>query len=60
VNKPINLNRIRKERARDEARERANENAARHGISKAEKVLTAARSERAARILDQHKVDEEE
>ena len=60
MNKPINLNRIRKERARDEARERANENAARHGISKAEKVLTAARSERAARILDQHKVDEEE
>ncbi|MGB5559126.1 MAG: DUF4169 family protein [Paracoccaceae bacterium] len=57
---PINLNRFRKDRARAEAREMANNNAAKHGLSKAEKVMTAARTARAARLLDQHRADDEE
>lgn len=57
---PINLNRARKDRARAEARALADENSARHGMSKAERVLAAARTARAAQVLDQHKVDDEE
>lgn len=57
---PINLNRVRKDRARTDARARADANAARHGLTKAEKVLAAARNERAARILDRHQIEDEE
>lgn len=57
---PINLNRARKDRARAEARALADENSIRHGLSKAERVLAAARSARASAILDQHRVDDEE
>ncbi len=57
---PINLNRARKDRARAEARALADQNAAKHGSSKAEKILVAARKERAARQLTGHRVDDEE
>lgn len=57
---PINFNRARKERALAEARALGNQNAAKHGLSKAEKVLAAARSQRAARHLDHHKAEDEE
>ena len=56
---PVNLNRARKQRARDAKRVTAGENAAKHGQSKAERVLHASRSEKAARMLDQHRLDEE-
>ena len=53
--KPINLNRARKERARAEARLQADANAVKFGRTKAEKLLDEARSGEAARKLDQHK-----
>ncbi|WP_226780741.1 DUF4169 family protein [Oceaniglobus trochenteri] len=56
---PINLNRARKEKARDEKRAKADANAASFGRSKAEKILEATRNARAARTLDQHRLDEE-
>lgn len=49
-----NLNRFRKDKAREEKRRTAAENAARHGQSKAEKDLARARREKAARDLDGH------
>lgn len=52
---PVNLNRFRKEKARDEARRQADANAAKFGRSKAERVLAAARTEKARRVLDQHR-----
>lgn len=55
---PVNLNRYRKEKARAERRARANENAIRHGRTKAEKELEQARAEKAQRDIDQHKRDE--
>lgn len=56
--KPVNLNRARKERARKEARARADENAARFGRTKAQKAQEAADAERARRTLDQHRRDD--
>ena len=57
---PINLNKFRKTRTRDDARKQADSNAALFGQTKAERVLAAARSEHAARILDRHKIDDDE
>jgi hypothetical protein len=56
----VNLNRARKDRARAEAKALADANAARHGRTKAERVLEALQSERARKILDQHRLSEEE
>jgi hypothetical protein len=39
MSKPVNLNRFRKERARAEKRARADENAVKHGRTKAQKNL---------------------
>ena len=55
---PINLNRARKARAREEARLRADRNAVKHGRTKAERLLEAARSEKARRKLDQLMLDD--
>lgn len=55
---PVNLNRFRKDKARAEKKARADQNAVKFGRTKAEKDLDHARSERAARDLDNHKVDE--
>lgn len=57
---PINLNRARKARARAERRRAADANAARFGRSKAERVLEATRSEAARRMLDAHRLDEDD
>ncbi len=56
---PVNLNRFRKDKAREEAKTRADANAVKFGRTKAERVLQAAKSEKARRMLDQHKRDEE-
>jgi hypothetical protein len=48
----VNLRRARKARARDEAAQRAAENRARAGMSKAERAAEAKRKELAARTLD--------
>ena len=53
--KPVNLNRARKERMRAEAKRQADANAVKFGRTKAEKRLDEARTDEAARKLDQHK-----
>jgi hypothetical protein len=56
---PVNLNRFRKEKAREEAKARADANAAKFGRSKAERVLDATRAEKAKKMLDAHRREEE-
>jgi hypothetical protein len=53
----VNLRTARKQKARAEARAEAAANAARHGQSKADRSLQTARTERAARDLDAHRLD---
>ncbi|MFU8866120.1 MAG: DUF4169 family protein [Rhodobacterales bacterium] len=52
---PVNLNRVRKQKARVEEKARANENAVKFGRSKAQKEAEKAQAEAAARLLDQHR-----
>jgi len=52
-----NLNRFRKQKARDEKRAEADANAVKHGRTKAQKSLEDARAEKAARNLDGHRLD---
>lgn len=56
---PINLNRVRKARARDEARKQADDNAVKFGRTKAERMLDATRNAKARIMLDQHKMDDD-
>ena len=56
---PVNLNRYRKEKAKAEAKTRADANAVKHGRTKAERLLDAARSEKARQMLDRHKIEDE-
>lgn len=53
----INLRQKRKQQNRDEKRRLADENAAKHGRTKAEKTLQQAQALKAARVLDGHKRD---
>lgn len=53
--KPVNLNRVRKDRARAAKKARAEENSLKFGRSKAEISLDQARKSRAAQILDAHR-----
>lgn len=52
--KITNLNQFRKDKARAEKRARGDENAAKHGQTKARKALDEARAKKAARDLDGH------
>ncbi|MEW9918804.1 DUF4169 family protein [Marimonas sp. MJW-29] len=52
---PINLNKVRKDRARAEKKARADRNAVAFGRTKAEKDAVRRREEKAARDLDGHK-----
>ena len=58
MGKPVNLNRFRKEKARAEKKARADENAAKHGQSKADRTVVKLQQDRQRRDLDGHKVDE--
>ena len=58
MSKPVNLNRARKERARQEARRKADENAVRFGRTKAERTRESAQAELEARRHEAHKRDE--
>lgn len=49
-----NLNKVRKTKARDEARVQADANAARFGVTKAEKARVKAEQAKAQRDLDGH------
>ena len=53
----VNLRAARKAAERDAVRAKATENAAKHGRSKAQKALEAARAAKAARDLDGAKRD---
>lgn len=53
---PVNLNRYRKDKARAEKRAKADSNAAKFGRTRAEKALDAARSDKATRSLDAHRI----
>ena len=53
----INLKRARKERERAAKAAGADANRARHGATKADKSLTTARKDKAARDLDAHRRD---
>ncbi|MFU8882052.1 MAG: DUF4169 family protein [Rhodobacterales bacterium] len=54
---PINLNRVRKDKARAEKAARATLNAVKFGRDKAQKTLEKARAESAKHLLDQHRKD---
>lgn len=54
-----NLNRYRKDKARAEKRLLGDENAAKHGRTKAQKAVEQADAERAARSLDRHLRDDD-
>ena len=53
--KPVNLNRVRKDKARAEKRARADENAVKFGRTKAEKARHSGAADKADRDLDGHK-----
>ncbi|WP_068296750.1 DUF4169 family protein [Pararhodobacter sp. CCB-MM2] len=55
----VNLRLKRKQAARDEARRKGDENAVKHGLSKAVRSLDQARADKAARELDGHKREPE-
>ncbi|MBI1416875.1 MAG: DUF4169 family protein [Limimaricola sp.] len=55
---PINLNKVRKLRDRAEAKAQADANAVKHGRTKAERLLEAARQAQAKARLDQLKFEE--
>jgi hypothetical protein len=56
----INLNKVRKERARGEAKAKASINRAGHGRTQAEKALARVKADRDKRALDQAKRDKPE
>lgn len=55
--KPVNLNRVRKDKARAEKRARADENAVKFGRTKAEKARDDAAADKAGKHIDDHKRD---
>ena len=58
ANTPINLNKVRKARDRATDKAEADANAVKHGRSKAERMLDAARADKARTALDQAKFEE--
>lgn len=52
--KVVNLNRFRKQQSREDKRRAGDANAAKHGLSKAQKDLAKARTDKARRDLDGH------
>lgn len=58
--RPVNLNKYRKRRARDEAVTKADVNAVKFGRSKAEKTRDSATAAGDAARLDGHKLDRDQ
>ena len=52
----INLKRVRKRSAREQAAKQADANRARFGRSKSERAADATRARRAGELLDQHRI----
>ena len=59
MSKIVNLRAARKSKARAESRRAADANAVRHGLTKAEKKLAAARNAQARARIDAHRRDKE-
>jgi len=57
--RPVNLNRVRKQKARAADKARADENSARFGRSKAQKTLEETQADKARRILDLHRREDD-
>ncbi|SHG69226.1 protein of unknown function [Cognatiyoonia sediminum] len=57
--KPINLNKARKAKARDDAKARANKNAVKYGRTKAQRLLEATQQEQASKRLSELKFEDE-
>jgi hypothetical protein len=57
--RPVNLNRVRKQKVRAENKARADENSARFGRTKVQKTLEETQAETARRILDLHRREED-
>lgn len=55
MSKVVNLRTRRKQTARDAKRQAGDENAVKHGVSKAQSSLDDARARKAVRDLDGHK-----
>ena len=58
MSKIVNLNRARKDKARNAARARGDANAAKHGRTKAQRTLEAAQADKARAALDAHRREE--
>ena len=58
ADQPVNLNRVRKARARKQAKREADANAVRFGRSKAEKAQARAEADRIARAIEGLKREE--
>ena len=56
----VNLNQFRKTKARKEEKQRAEENVAKHGRTKAERQAEAEAAERATRLLEDHRRETDE
>ena len=54
----VNLNKVRKARDRADEKARADENAVRHGRTKAQRLAEAAQADKARRALDGAKFEE--
>ena len=52
---PVNLGKVRKDRARADAKARANENSVKFGQTKAQKEAARLLQDKAVRTLDGHK-----
>jgi len=59
MSKPVNLNRFRKEKARAEKRARADENAVKHGRTKAQKDLEKSLNAKDLAEFSKNKRDKE-
>lgn len=57
MEKPVNLNRYRKDKARANKKARADQNAVKFGRTKAQKDAEKAETVRIARLFDGHKQD---
>jgi hypothetical protein len=59
LNTLINLNKARKARLREQTRTIADQNVVLHGRTKAQRVTEMAQNEKAAKMLDQHQMDDD-
>ena len=57
--KPVNLNKVRKERAKSNERAQADENAVKHGLTKGQRVLNVTRNSKLGDHLSQMKFETE-